>query len=310
MKPIYKSALTTRLAMQIIELARLENFESGRHVTEQFIADHFRVSRTPARKALHFLEEMGVLRSEKNRGFFLEKTGKALRSTALTSAQSDDETVYLQIADDRVQGKIGKTLREADLMRRYSITRASAKAILHRMARENLISPKSGRGWEFEPILDSLDAHNQSYQFRMIIEPAAILDPGFKINKSAFERSRQEQQAMLDGGILRLSRVQLFEISSRFHEMIVGCASNRFLLDALKRQNQLRRLIEYRASLDRSRFILQCQEHLTLLDVLTHGDRQSAAGFMRNHLDVVRSIKTAIAPDSSVAAKVKLHAQF
>lgn len=291
MKSENGNALASRLAMQIIEFVRRSEFPSGHHLTEQLVADHFRVSRTPARKALQLLEQMAVLRSEKNRGFFLVKTGRALQRQAASISHDDGESVYMRVADDRLRGKLGHTIRETELMRRYEIPRAQAQSILHRLGREGLVIPKPGRGWEFQPILDTLDAHNQSYRFRMIIEPAAILEPGFRINKVAFERSRREQQSLLDGDIHKLSRAQLFEIGSHFHEMIVECSGNRFLLDALRRQNQLRRLIEYRAHLDRSPLILQCQEHIKLLDLLVDGDRQAAVNFMRRHLDVVRAIK-------------------
>ena len=169
---------------------------------------------------------------------------------------------------------------------------------------------KQGRGWLFQPVLDSTNAHDQSYRFRMVIEPAAVLEPTFRINTAEFKRCRRQQQAMLDGDILRLSRVQLFQIGSEFHEMIVACSGNQFLLDAIKRQNQLRRLIEYRAHLDRSRLSRQCREHLELLDLLEAGNREDAAAFIRRHLDVVRSIKTGSTPGAKSFRSNQVRAQL
>lgn len=307
-KPAYKNALTTRLAMQTIELARRDNWEAGRHVTEQMIGEQFGVSRTPVRKALNFLEEMGVLRGERNRGYFLEKSGKALQRIAPASAPDSEEEIYLRIGNDRLRGKLPAELGEAEVMRRYDISRTQAQRLLHRMFGEGLISPKQGRGWAFEPVLDSLEAHNESYRFRITIEAGALLEPTFRINEAEFEALRREQQAMLDGNILKLSRVQLFEIGSRFHETVVAWSRNRFFLDAIRRQNQLRRLIEYRAHLDRSRLTRQCQEHLKLLDLIRSGDKEAAAAFIKRHLDVVRSIKTGGAPEPINSSAV--HAQL
>lgn len=307
-KPAYKNALTTRLAMQAIELARRNGWEAGHHVTEQMIGEHFGVSRTPVRKALQFLEEMGVLRSERNRGYFLEKSGKALQRIAPSAPPDSEEETYLRIGNDRLRGKLPDELGEAELMRRYEVSRTQAQRLLHRMFGEGLVSPKQGRGWAFEPVLDSLQAHNESYRFRITIECGALLEPGFKVNDAEFEVLRREQQAMLAGNILKFSRVQLFEIGSRFHETVVAWSGNRFFLDAIRRQNQLRRLIEYRAHLDRSRLTKQCQEHLELLDLVRDDDREPAAAFLRRHLDVVRSIKTGGTPEAT--GRNALHAHF
>ena len=61
-----------------------------------------------------------------------------------------------------------------------------------------------------------------AYQFRIAIEPAAILQPGYTVDEEAFRRARGQQQALLDGDYRTLSRTKLFEINSQFHEMIVA----------------------------------------------------------------------------------------
>lgn len=299
------SALTTKLAMQITELVLKHEMQSGTHLTEQWVADALRVSRSPVRGAMEFLESLGVVAKEPNRGYFLKKSPAALKKTTLSTEANPEEARYHQIAEDRLRNKLDAEFTESELMRRYGMTATQTRRLLTRMAQEHLVHKKPGHGWEFEPVLDSVDAHNQSYRFRMIIEPAAVLEPGFRINQPAFDRCRKLQQQLLDGGILKLSRFELFTIGSEFHEMIVECSGNRYLLEALRRQNQLRRIIEYRASLDRSRLVSQCREHLQLLDLLESGKRKAAAAFMREHLDVVRSIKTGDGPEPD-----SLHAQL
>lgn len=297
------TGLSTRLAMQITELILRQELRAGTHLTEQWIADALRVSRSPVRGAMQLLEGLGVVAKEPNRGYFLKKSPASLKRSTLATESDPEEARYLKVADDRLKGSLGGEFTEAELMRRYDMTATQTRRLLTRMAREHLVHKKPGHGWAFEPVLDSTKAHNQSYRFRMIIEPAAILEPGFRINQAAFDRSRKLQQQLLDGGILKLSRVELFTISSEFHETIVECSGNRYLLDALKRQNQLRRIIEYRATLDRSRLVSQCREHLQLLDLLEAGKHREASTFLRQHLDVVRAIKTGDSPQ-------KIQAQF
>ena len=97
---------------------------------------------------------------------------------------------------------------------------------------------------------------------------------------------------MLDGEIHQLSRAQLFEIGAQFHEMIVQCSGNLFFIDAIRRQNQLRRFMSYKANVDRSRLMTQCLEHLHLLDLIESGRREEAAQFLWKHLDEVGRLKT------------------
>ncbi len=164
--------------------------------------------------------------------------------------------------------------------------------MLSRMMHEGWIDRLPGKGWEFQPMMDSPEVHEQSYRFRMLIEPAALLEPTYKIDVEGFARIRAQQQAMLAGKLLQYSRVEIFEIGAAFHEMIVGCSGNPFIIDGVKRINRLRRLIEYRGNTDRGRLVQQCKEHLQLLDMIESGDRIGAAGFLRQHLDTARKIKT------------------
>ncbi|HWI14655.1 MAG TPA: GntR family transcriptional regulator, partial [Burkholderiales bacterium] len=235
---------------------------------------------------------------------------RALDRLAASSSPANGDTFYLQVADDRLRGSLGAHVTEAEIMRRYEVTRVQAQQVLHRMAREGLVIRKPGRGWMFQPILDTEEAHNQSYRFRVVIEPAALLEPTYKVDKPAFARVRREQEAMLNGDILRVSRARIFQVGAEFHETIVGCCGNPFYLDAIRRQNQLRRLIEYKGNVDRSRLARQCREHLKLLDMIEAGDRQAAASFLRRHLDVVRSIKTGIDASATPRAIERLHVQL
>jgi DNA-binding GntR family transcriptional regulator len=145
--------------------------------------------------------------------------------------------------------------------------------------------------WSFLPGLISVESYNLAFRFRMTVEPAALLEPTYRIDRTAFVRCRALQQGLVDGAIRELSSAELFQLGSSFHETIVGCAQNPFFLEAMQRLNRLRRLIEYRAMVDTSHFIDQAREHLEILDRLEDGDRAGAAELLRRHLDVVRVVK-------------------
>ncbi|MFG2590406.1 GntR family transcriptional regulator [Streptomyces sp. NPDC048438] len=285
--------LTTTLATRLVDLLRRSGFEEGAHVTEQWVADELDVSRTPVRKAMLFLAEVGILTREPNRGFFLARSAAALSRTDLDKGADVEQDAYFRIADDYVGGRFSGPFTAADVSRAYQLAPRQAERVLARMESEDLVRRRTGgRGWEFQHAFSTVEAHAQSYRFRMIIEPNALLEPDFTVDAGLFAQHRAQQEALLRGDILLLPRAELFQVNASFHEMLVGCSGNQFLLDAVRRQNRLRRLIEYRLQLDRSRLAGQAREHLRLLDLAEGGNIEEASAFLRNHLDKVRIIKT------------------
>lgn len=285
------NALTPTLAMQIVSMIRRENLASGHRLTELSLADELNVSRSPVRKALQYLEHQGVVASVPRKGFQLIRSASELGDLELSAAESSDEDLYLKIANDRIQGALGEEVAESELMEAYKSSRLQIQRVLHRMARENMVDRKPGRGWVFRPLLTDSDSHRESYRFRMIIEPAAILEPGYTPDVSELEKCRREQQELLQGGIARCTPAELFRTGVHFHETVVAGANNRFLLDSLRSLNQMRRVVEYGTRLDRSRLHRQCQEHLMLIDLLVKGERMEASNFLRQHLNGARITK-------------------
>lgn len=288
---ISASSLPQQLALQIAGYIRSSNLKPGTHLAEQQLADIFKVSRSPVRRALEALEKTGVVEQARHRGYFLKKIPALQGKTAPGTANLAEER-YLRIADDRLAGHLEDNVTETALMRRYEMPRRELQRILHRMEKEGWAERKPGHGWRFVALADSVEAHGQSYRFRMLFEPAALLEPTFRIDRTELERIRRDQQMLLDGGVTRLSRAQLFRMGSDFHETLMEFSRNRFMIDAIKRVNTMRRLLEYRAHYDRERFAGQCREHLHLLNLLEQDTRENAARYLRKHLDVVRAIKT------------------
>jgi DNA-binding GntR family transcriptional regulator len=286
------SPLIPRLAQRIVELVRREDYAVGHRLTELALAEVLGVSRSPVRKALQYLAAHGVVTSEPNRGFQLAQLPSGLGQLQLVATEGQsEEAVYLRIANDRIHGELPQEVSEADLMTRYGIPRLTVQRILNRMAREGMVDRKPGRGWLFRPLLSDAASHRESYRFRMIVEPAAILEPGYQIDLAELEKCRREQAALLEGGVERCTAAELFRAGVHLHETIVAGAHNRFLLEALRSINQMRRVVEYGTRLDESRLQRQCQEHLALIDLLAKGERMEAAQFLRQHLNTARITK-------------------
>lgn len=288
------SPLVPALASRIVEMIRREGLPVGTRLTEQRLCAELGVSRSPVRKALQFLESTGVVKTEPNRGFHVARPPSEVARLTVAHPDDSDEALYLSVADDRLAGQVSTEITESELMQRYGATRLQVQRVLNRMAREGVVERKPGRGWIFQPLMNTPEAYRESYRFRMIIEPAAVVEPGYQIDMAELEKCYREQMELLAGGVEKWSRSELFKPGVHLHETIVAGAHNRLLLDALRKVNQLRRLIEYRAKLDRSKIREQCEEHLVLIDLLRRGERVEAAHYLRQHLDGARRRKAAL----------------
>ncbi|MFI6579266.1 GntR family transcriptional regulator [Nocardiopsis sp. NPDC050513] len=288
------SALALSLAGQISELVRARGLDEGAHLTEQWIADELHVSRSPVRRALSVLEDVGIVRRVPNRGYFLAQPGSELEPAGQAGERDEEDGVYFRLVDDFLGGRLDQEFTAAEIARRYGAPVREVQRTLVRLEGEDLVRRRRGRGWEFHGALSTVEAHDQSYRLRMIVEPAALLEPGFAVDPEAFALARRRQETLLRGQVLTSSRGALFQTGAEFHEMLTGCANNPFLLDAVRRQNRIRRLIEYRHQFDRTRMVAQAREHLHLLDLLEGGHVAEASRVLHAHLDRVRWIKTGI----------------
>ena len=287
------TVLTTQLAAQITDHIRAENTPKGTRLVERVLAETLRVSRSPIRRALRMLAEEGVVSASDSGGFVVALGGEAV----LTRSQppQNDDDAYLAIAEDRLRDILPEKITENALARRYDLTKGQLVRILRRIVGEGWIERLPGHGWAFLPVLTSMQAYEDSYRFRLVIEPAAILEPRYTLNRPALEECRAQQQRLVDGEIWTVSNVALFSINSQLHQTIIACSGNSFFIESLKRIDTLRRLIEYRQSLDRKYAAIRCQEHVHLANMLLAGQRLEASHFLRQHLSSVSLEKTSTA---------------
>lgn len=286
--------LTRQVAAGIVDYIRDEKIPQGTRLVERTLAEHLRVSRSPVRSALKLLKETGVVTVTDRGGYAVSSDPDLVEATIdqVTSTDIDDE-LYLRFAGDRLDGKLPDRVTENGLIRQYNLAPAQLTSLLRRVSADGWIERLPGYGWEFKPMLNNLKAYEDSYRFRLTIEPAAILEPTFALDRTAIETVRRQQQDLVDGGIWSIANDELYNLNSAFHEAIMNCARNSFFKDALQRIDNLRRLIEYRRSLKRDRAIVRCAEHVAIADLLLAGKTSEAAEAMRQHLDTVGQEKTA-----------------
>ncbi len=276
--------LSGTLAQRILHYIDDGKIMPGEHMGEASLAAYLQVSRTPVRAALKALAKMGVVESHANRGYFLRIDAPERVPPSVTE---EGDAKYFQIGEDRLSGLLPDRVTESELLRRYGLTRTQLSRLLRRMVQEGWVERLPGKGWGFLPVLNTEDGYVQMYQFRAVIEPAALLLPGYFLSPELTGKLRRQQAMLLENQTDRFSRAELFQIGAFFHEAIVSGAHNTLMTEAIRRANQLRRLMDYRyrAHVNPARIIEECGEHLQLLEMIEQGHMLQASVFLRDHLE-------------------------
>lgn len=137
----------------------------------------------------------------------------------------------------------------------------------------------------------------------MVIEPAALLEPTFCIDETALRELADQQISLLKGGFRKLSSTELFSLNSQFHEVLIGFSNNPFFVDAIKKIDRVRRLLDFRSTsaANRDRLLKQCSEHLEIIDLLEKGDKTTAAEFLHNHIKGALESKRGLISSAPIA---------
>ncbi|MEU0239055.1 GntR family transcriptional regulator [Nocardiopsis sp. NPDC006198] len=270
-----------------------EGLAEGARLVERSLAERFRVSRSPVRRALQELEREGMVARTDRGGYVVSGAAGATPPPVPPAHDAQSEKLYTRIAEDLLQGELPRQVTENALLRRYDATRGQLTPVLRRISTEGWIEALPGYGWEFSPMLTSLEAYRDSYRFRLLVEPAAILEPGYAVDRTALLQRRREQQELVDGRVHEVSGSELFDLNSRLHETVTLGSGNDFFVESLARVNRLRRLMEYRRTLVPERAVIRCREHVHLADLLLEDRLPEASEYLRRHLETVGEEKTA-----------------
>ena len=280
--------LQTRVAREIVAYARRENMKAGNRIAESIVAEQIGTSRSPVNVALRHLVGLGMLSHDLNRGYFLNEDALAYGHLAERISSEPDDPVYLRIAEDRLDRRLPDLINEVDLMRLYAVSRSALRHVLSRIQQEGWVEKSVGHGWSFQPMIDSQEAYEESYVFRTALEPTGLMASGFKVDPVEFATLRRQQALIASTGWETMTPIELFESNSQFHETLAKWSGNRFILHAVRRTDQLRRLVEYRQARSRGPRQTQAQEHLQILDAIAAHDALQAAALMRAHLEGAR----------------------
>jgi DNA-binding GntR family transcriptional regulator len=279
-----RTSRAEQIAGEILSLARSEGLEPGDRLVEQRLAQALGVSRGPVRAGLKTLASAGLIAGARYRGYVLAKSPTSRPARSALAAADAGEQIYRRIAEDRFDARLPDVVTEAEFMRRYAVPRAELLRLLDRIAAEGWVTRTPGYGWRFAETLSSPEAYGQTLAFRAVIEPAALLEPGYRLTPDVIQRLRTQQCLMRDRGLETVTVAEIFRFGCAFHEEIIRGAGNPFYVEALKRVNAIRRLFAYRTFADHAGMRRHIREHLRLLDLIADRRMAEAADLMRRHL--------------------------
>lgn len=226
------------------------------------------------------------------RGYVLAVDAGDLPEIEPVARRMQEDEIYDQLIDLYFDGQLPSEISEAEIMRRLDVERAPMKAALARLAVEGIIRQRPGYGWHFEPLLRSRDADEESYRFRLVIEPAGLLQPTFQADPARLLEIRAAQEKLMASSGSTLKSSDVFEANQQFHGTLAGFSGNRFIEAAVAQQARMRRLVEYRHYVNEERVHEATRDHIAMIDHILDGRCEEAAALMTSHIASALGIMT------------------
>lgn len=277
------------LAQRILEAVRHGGFRAGDRLAEQQVASLCNVSRTPVRAALGLLANRGVVRWEKASGYTLVIDPANTVEAAADLPSAEEDRLAESILRDRAARRLADTVTASGLSRRYSIDKRTVLKSLRILESQNWIEKAPGQSWLFRAAHEGPEALAESYDYRLLLEPATMIAPGFRLDEAQATTLRLAMQAQLASPESSFDVREFHRLDLDFHGMIARGSSNRFVGEALTDHLKLRRVPGALHGVNVFRLKQSTREHLAILDQLEARQFEAAADLMRLHLRLSRS---------------------
>lgn len=273
-----------KLAQRVIGVALERGMVRGDHLPEKAMSEACGVSRTPIRSAFKLLESKNILEWKQEQGYFLALDAPDVISEALSELESAEDSLARRILADRAERRIGEIESVSALSRRYNASRNSVLFALKVLASDGIVTQLPGRAWAFQPMIDSPKSVAESFDMRLMLEPLALVSPGFALDSKPVGLLRTQINEFLDLDETRKSASRFHRLDVDFHSMIAEGSGNRFVRSALLAHHRLRHASRKGKTIPSFRMHQAMQEHLEILDSLERKQHELAADQMTVHL--------------------------
>lgn len=297
-----------KLAEQILDAVLGMGLRRGDRLVEKQLAETCNVSRTPIRSALKFLEAQGVAEKPEDGGFVLACDADDAVARLRAGSGGRDGELAERIIRDRNARRLDSAVNISDLIRRYAVTRNAAQKALETLQRRGVIERAEGQSWVFARMPGDRAALADSYDFRLMLEPQAILSPGFRLDEARATLVRTRTEALLAQSDHSIDPADFREIDLAFHRLIARSSGNAFVTEALMAHHGLRAMAGDSGDLNDFRIRQALDEHVRILDYLSQDQYELAADLMRVHLRISRNRRPSVANRGAPALAFALRA--
>jgi DNA-binding GntR family transcriptional regulator len=197
------------------------------------------------------------------------------------------DTVYVDLRRALVAGDFdpGEPLTEADLCRRFNVSRTPVREALAKLERDQLVRviPKKGA---FVRTLSPGDI-GELYQLREALEALAIRLAAPRVERAElddFERRFRELRARRQ----RLTATEVRALGEEFHRYLVKRSGNTRLVQMLEETREQLHSVWTMSIVAPRRVQGLVREHLGIIDALKRGDGRRAERLMVDHVRRVR----------------------
>lgn len=289
------TARSVKLAEKILETAIDSGLHSGDRLAETALATACDVSRTPIRNALKVLHERGIARKVPEGGYVLAQDPGVASLLNQSDSKGINEELLERIVRDRASRRLGTAVTISDLVRRYDVTRSAAQNALEALQADGMIRKADGQSWLFLRVPGDRAAQTESYAFRLILEPQAILSDGYHIDPHRAGAVRFQSEGLLVRDTNAIAPADFQTADLAFHHLIARSCQNQYVSDALVAHHRLRHLPGAPFGISDFRIRQALEEHLRILDSIEQDQCAVAADLMRVHLRVSNNCRPSIA---------------
>jgi DNA-binding GntR family transcriptional regulator len=273
------------LARDILLRLQSESAQPGEKLSRLLLSRELGVSRTPVNGAIALLANLGVVRTE---GRAVRLVDPGLDATRLgapgPSPAEEVSDLIVRIARDRRIAALPDEVSERDLLQRYGVRPAVLQQALRQLLELGALGRNRGHGWRFQSGYNSAEERRASHQFRLIVEPAALREATFRLDRAWVSRMEAKHQDVVARRWEEFDAIGFFELNATFHQGLADASGNRFLSQAVEQQNRLRRFSGYGWLRGAAQVRRSVSDHLRILQALKRDDREAAAAAMTAHI--------------------------
>ncbi|MDI7862335.1 GntR family transcriptional regulator [Rhizobiaceae bacterium n13] len=269
---------------------------AGARLTETGVAEHFGISRAPARQALVELERLQLLKKAEGRGYeVLQVDPEADKDQAPDvgghlelQSRSTWEVIYPDVEIEVVSRTsiANWRINEVLLARHYGVSRTVARDVVARLQERGIVRKDASSRW-YAPALTERHI-DELYELRWVLEPLALRKALPHVQEgllATFQANIEMTMAMPE-----VRSEQLDQLEQELHVDLLGRCENQALLRAVSLPQAL--LVAHHFLYRRTSQLFESEpflpEHLKIITLLRHRDITGACEALVEHLKVSR----------------------